>query len=76
MRGVDALYETCKPPEDPAPGKSEPQQFTPEQIALIADAVVAKLQSAAPADQPNGSEVQPPDEDASEEGGENDSETD
>lgn len=76
MRGVDALYETCKPSEDPVAGKSEPQQFTPEQIALIADAVVAKLQSATPAEPPKGSEAQPPEVDEPEEGGEDGTETD
>ena len=47
MKGLDLLAETCKPAE-PEPSETTGMQLTPEQIDMIADRMIAKLQNKAP----------------------------
>ena len=47
MKGLDLLAETCKPAE-PEPSETTGLQLTAEQIDMIADRMIAKLQNKAP----------------------------
>ncbi len=47
MKGLDLLADTCKPVE-PEPSESTGMQLTDEQIDMIADRMIAKLQNKAP----------------------------